>query len=80
MEARVREPRYDCYVVRIYSRDRGNPQRMHGVVELVGSGAVRSFGSVRTLLKWLRAVSVPAADEDPREPRAARARRGRIPR
>ena len=48
------EPAYETYIVRIYRRDRGDPARLSGVVEVVTGGQTRRFETLDALLAILR--------------------------
>ncbi len=69
----------DSYIVRIYRREKSDPERMVGVVEDVQKGHVRSFNSTGELLMILGAGSCIAHKPGVRAsaPEAARSRKVR---
>lgn len=44
---------YETFVVRIYRRDAGDPQRLSGTVENAEHGARESFGDIDSLIAIL---------------------------
>jgi hypothetical protein len=52
----------DCYIVRIYRRERGEPDRIAGIVELVGSQEKQSFA---TLVQLIGILNPSQEETDP---------------
>lgn len=79
--ARMPQPEYESYVVRIYRRDRKNRSRLSGVIEVVAKGTIHRFTGTGELLAIMQAQ--PRFSRLPEASRArgrqGRARPGKAP-